>query len=543
MTDSNRSPDAAPHDAPDSREPSERRRRRRRGGRGDETERGQASQTERANRSASPQGGDGEPSEERGGRSRRRRSARSARGKARDERGRETGAEPATARAGEHESDAPSDRRRKRRRRRGDEAATAERPSDEHAERAGADAQDSDRPSKRKRRRRRRGGQEPAREDHQRARESADEPAPDDQDESAPPPVAPEDDATEPFGDVAPEPEDEDTGAAADQAGAHPAEPDDDFPIESHAPRPEPDADDPDPASFDLEAVDADENRALDTRVRNVVGIKFTTTGRIHFYDSGDQYYRRGESVVVEGDRPARAGTVAIASSRRPARGLSLERGVRRASERDRAAFADNRSRSDEILAEARALTRQLNLPMKVFRAELNHTGKKALVYFSTEERIDYRDLVKRLTRRLSVRVELRQTGVRDEAKLVGGIGSCGLELCCSTWLPEFVPVSIKMAKDQGLVLNPTKVSGQCGRLKCCLVYEQETYAAMRKGLPKLGKRVITEAGEGRVVEVDVLGRRVRVALGPGEFRVFPAHEVKPLFPSQTQKLAGGRQK
>jgi cell fate regulator YaaT (PSP1 superfamily) len=115
----------------------------------------------------------------------------------------------------------------------------------------------------------------------------------------------------------------------------------------------------------------------------------------------------------------------------------------------------------------------------------------------------------------------------------VGGIGSCGLELCCTTWLPDFVPVSIKMAKDQGLVLNPTKVSGQCGRLKCCLVYEQATYAEMRKGLPKLGKRVVTATGEGRIVEVDVLRQRVRVAYGPGDSVVLPAGEVKPLFASQ----------
>jgi cell fate regulator YaaT (PSP1 superfamily) len=121
---------------------------------------------------------------------------------------------------------------------------------------------------------------------------------------------------------------------------------------------------------------------------------------------------------------------------------------------------------------------------------------------------------------------------------MVGGIGSCGQELCCTTWLPEMVPVSIKMAKDQGLVLNPTKVSGQCGRLKCCLVYEQATYAEMRKGLPKLGKRVITPHGEGRVVEVDVLRQRIRVATGPGEFHVLAAGEVTPMFPSGNQPRA-----
>jgi hypothetical protein len=124
---------------------------------------------------------------------------------------------------------------------------------------------------------------------------------------------------------------------------------------------------------------------------------------------------------------------------------------------------------------------------------------------------------------------------VRDEAKLVGGIGSCGLELCCTTFLPAFSPVSIKMAKDQNLVLNPSKVSGQCGRLKCCLVYEQATYAELRKGLPKVGKRVVTDAGEGRVVEVDVLRQRVRVSFGPGAFETYAATEVKPMFPPQQQ--------
>jgi cell fate regulator YaaT (PSP1 superfamily) len=151
---------------------------------------------------------------------------------------------------------------------------------------------------------------------------------------------------------------------------------------------------------------------------------------------------------------------------------------------------------------------------------------------------VDLRALLRDLGAATGARVELRQIGARDEAKLVGGIGSCGLELCCSTWLPEMVPVSIKMAKDQGLVLNPTKVSGQCGRLKCCLVYEQATYAELRKGLPRLGKRVITAHGEGRVVEVDVLRQRIRVATGPGELHVLTADEIQPLFPSGSPRAA-----
>jgi len=178
-----------------------------------------------------------------------------------------------------------------------------------------------------------------------------------------------------------------------------------------------------------------------------------------------------------------------------------------------------------------------LRLPAKVFRVELAGGGRRLNVYYTSDERIDLRDLIRDLGREVgqNVRIELRQLGVRDEAKAVGGIGSCGLTLCCTTWLPDFVPVSIKMAKDQGLVLSPTKVSGQCGRLKCCLVYEQAAYAELRKGLPKLGKRVIGARGEGRVVEVDVLRQRVRVSYGPGDTEVVPASEVRPMFPSGNQ--------
>ena len=165
--------------------------------------------------------------------------------------------------------------------------------------------------------------------------------------------------------------------------------------------------------------------------------------------------------------------------------------------------------------------------------------GAKLNVYYTSDERLDLRDFMRDVGAASNgARIEMRQLGVRDEAKAVGGIGSCGLTLCCTTWLPDFVPVSIKMAKDQGLVLSPTKVSGQCGRLKCCLVYEQAGYAEMRKGLPKLGKRVVAARGEGRVVEVDVLRQRIRVSYGPGDTEVLPASEVKPLFPSGNQRAS-----
>jgi cell fate regulator YaaT (PSP1 superfamily) len=296
---------------------------------------------------------------------------------------------------------------------------------------------------------------------------------------------------------------------------------------------PEPTVDDPEPASahwLDEEAPEpADEHAA----VRNPVGVKFATAGKIYLFDAGDERYRVGERVVVDTERGPRIATVAVTPVRREITRGPLRRVLRRPGKNDQKNLDRNRERDREVLRAARELAREIELPVKVFRAELSLGGGKATVYFSTDDKVDARRLARELGQRAHIRVELRQTGVRDEAKMVGGIGSCGQELCCTTWLPAFVPVSIKNAKDQGLVLNPSKVSGQCGRLKCCLVYEQETYAELRKGLPKLGKRVITDEGEGRVVEVDVLRQRIRVSLVQGDIQVFAAHEVRPMFPSQ----------
>ena len=291
-----------------------------------------------------------------------------------------------------------------------------------------------------------------------------------------------------------------------------------------------PPADDPDPASY---IDDDDDGNEFLSGVVNVVGVKFASAGKIYQFDAADEVYDRGDDIVVDTDRGVRVGTVAIASVRKPHTHRALKRALRHPTDADRRSLEHSEERAAEALALARKLARELDMPVKVFRATFGLTGSKLQIYFTSEDRIDFRGLVRDLSAQLHCRIEMRQTGVRDEAKMVGGIGSCGLELCCTTWMPEFVPVSIKMAKDQGLVLNPTKVSGQCGRLKCCLVYEQSVYAEMRKGLPRLGKRVVTADGEGRVVEVDVLRQRIRVSLGAGDFQVFAAADVQPLFPSQ----------
>ena len=288
--------------------------------------------------------------------------------------------------------------------------------------------------------------------------------------------------------------------------------------------------DDPDPLTFPL--VDGP-GAQLGDDVASVVGVRFVPAGRIQWCDAGESDFAIGERVLVDSDRGQRLAWIATVPQRRTVRERNLRRVIRRANEMDLRGERDGDDDRVNALRIAKDKAAALRLPLKVFRVE--KAGGKLNVYYTSDERLDLRDFVRDVGQATGLRLELRQLGARDEAKVVGGIGSCGLTLCCTTWLPEFVPVSIKMAKDQGLVLSPTKVAGQCGRLKCCLVYEQAGYAELRKGLPKLGKRVVSQRGEGRVVEVDVLRQRVRVSYGAGDTEVLPASEVKPMFPSGNQ--------
>ena len=279
--------------------------------------------------------------------------------------------------------------------------------------------------------------------------------------------------------------------------------------------------------------------------VASMIGVRFVVGGRIQWHDAGDEDHAIGTRVLVDSDRGPRLATVATAPARRLVRDRNARRVIRRANEHDLRGERDGDAERAKALRVAKDVAAALRLPLKVFRVDLNGPlgrGGKLNVYYHSDERLDLRDFVRDLGQKTGGRIELRQLGTRDEAKAVGGIGSCGLTLCCTTWLPDFVPVSIKMAKDQGLVLSPTKIAGQCGRLKCCLVYEQAGYAELRKGLPKLGKRVVAPRGEGRVVEVDVLRQRVRVSYGMGDTEVLPATEVKPLFPPGNPPAQGARE-
>ncbi len=255
--------------------------------------------------------------------------------------------------------------------------------------------------------------------------------------------------------------------------------------------------------------------------MKNIAGVKLHPTGRTIEADAGELVLHRGEMVVI--DRGV--AIVSVASGAREVRG-PLVTIVRRADAPDLELHEAMKDREAKALTFAIERARAHKLPMKVFRAEIG--ADRAVFYFSSEERVDFRELVRDLAARVRTRIELRQVGVRDEAKMVGGIGSCGLELCCTTFLPQFAPVSIKMAKNQNLALNPARVTGQCGRLKCCLVYEEATYVEAAKNLPKIGKRVQTPDGPGRVDDLDILAGKIRVCFPDRPPLVFTADQVKP---------------
>jgi cell fate regulator YaaT (PSP1 superfamily) len=254
--------------------------------------------------------------------------------------------------------------------------------------------------------------------------------------------------------------------------------------------------------------------------------VRLARTGRTLDCDGAGLGLRQGERVLVDDRRTTGLGTVTAASVLRPGPG-SVGRVIRRAEPRDLARAAEEDRREEEALGFARQRARDLGLPIKLFRADLGQGGDRALFFFSCEQRVDFRALVRDLAAHLHARIEMRQVGVRDESKMTGGLGSCGRELCCATYLTRFAPISIKMAKHQRLVLNPTKIAGQCSRLKCCLVYEDDLYVELSQGLPKPGKRVETPEGPGRVDDLDVLGGRVRVSFFERPPMSFAASEVR----------------
>lgn len=253
--------------------------------------------------------------------------------------------------------------------------------------------------------------------------------------------------------------------------------------------------------------------------------MRFGHVGDVAQCDANGLALPRRESVLVEADHGPTTGTVLLEPAPCDTT-QTLPKILRVLSAADREILQRNKVREREAFAFCRERIHATGLPMKLIAVDLGYTGSRAIFYFTADDRIDFRSLVRDLAQRFHTRIEMRQMGVRDAARLTGGTGICGAELCCSTWLPQFEPVSIRMAKDQDLALNQDKLSGLCGRLRCCLRYEQETYVEARKGMPHIGKPVVTPQGHGRVRDVDVLRRIVRVELGDGQTLGFPAEEV-----------------
>lgn len=235
-----------------------------------------------------------------------------------------------------------------------------------------------------------------------------------------------------------------------------------------------------------------------------VVGVKFKVPGMIHDFDAGSFEVSVGDSVIVESERGVAMAMVATPPREwfpQPGGAGKPLRLLRKADERDFATDDLNRRRERESHQLVREMIRERRLDMKLIKVEHGFDGTKATIYFFAENRIDFRELVRDLAHRLRMRVEMKQVGARDETKLVGAIGPCGRELCCSSWLREFHAVSVKMAKEQDLSLNPSKLAGMCGRLKCCLRYEYETYLALKRDLPAVGRKVTSVKGDGVVVK------------------------------------------
>lgn len=246
-----------------------------------------------------------------------------------------------------------------------------------------------------------------------------------------------------------------------------------------------------------------------------IVGVRFKKVGKIYYFDPGDLTIEKDAAVIVETVRGIEYGKVEITNRNIDDEGVvqPLKKVIRIATEADKEKYAENKNKEKEAFEICIEKIKKHKLGMKLIDVEITFDLNKIIFYFTAEGRVDFRELVKELASIFRTRIELRQIGVRDEAKMLNGIGICGRTLCCSTFLGDFTPVSIKMAKDQNLSLNPTKISGICGRLMCCLKYEEDTYEELNKNLPREGDIVHTSLGDGEVLSVNVLRQTVKAAV------------------------------
>ena len=265
-----------------------------------------------------------------------------------------------------------------------------------------------------------------------------------------------------------------------------------------------------------------------------VIGVRFRTAGKVYFFDPAGLEINTGDHVIVETARGIEFGHVVLGSREVDESKVvqPLKSVIRMATAADEETERRNKEKEKEAFGICLEKIKKHNLQMKLIDVEYTFDNNKVLFYFTADGRIDFRELVKDLAAVFKTRIELRQIGVRDETKIMGGIGICGRPLCCHTYLSEFIPVSIKMAKEQNLSLNPTKISGVCGRLMCCLKNEEETYEELNSKLPGIGDYVTTDDGlKGEVHSVSVLRQLVKVVVTVGkdekEIREYPVKRLK----------------
>lgn len=255
-----------------------------------------------------------------------------------------------------------------------------------------------------------------------------------------------------------------------------------------------------------------------------VIQVRLRESGKITYFSTSGMKFKSGDNVIVEADRGLDYGQVLSetevlldADIEEP-----LKKVIRKANPWDMHQIEKNKKKIKEVMDTCSKKIHERKLPMKLIDAEFSFDRSKIIFYFTAEGRVDFRDLVKDLANAFKTRIELKQIGVRDEAKMLGGLGPCGRALCCATYLKDFEPVTIKMAKEQSLPLNPTKISGLCGRLMCCLGYEYKTYKELMKGLPREGEIIKTPKGNGKVVSVNAIKRAVSAELEDGSIIEVP---------------------
>ena len=261
-----------------------------------------------------------------------------------------------------------------------------------------------------------------------------------------------------------------------------------------------------------------------------IVGVKFDQVGKVYYFSPGEIDLNKNDGVIVETARGVEYGTVALEPRDVDESEIKspLKEVIRLAEEKDMKTLEENAQKEKEAFDICLDCIEECKLDMKLINVEYTFDGNKILFYFTADGRVDFRELVKKLAGIFRTRIELRQIGVRDEARKVGGLGICGRVLCCNSFLDEFRPVSIKMAKSQNLSLNPAKISGVCGRLMCCLRYEHEAYEELLRATPGVGTLVKTDDGKGEIVDVSLLKGIVKVKPqgGDGDIKAYPLAEI-----------------